>query len=452
MGEFFGTDGIRGIANRYPLDGETVVQIGRAIADYFSMHRPEGSRRFVIGQDPRISGNMLVHAIAAGICSMGIDVHLAGIVPTPAVAYLAQTLGYDAGIVISASHNPFADNGIKLFGGDGYKLSDDAEAAIEKRLANAASLSDKSSLIQNVGKIQTLDHPSGPYGRFLSGCLDSRISLAGMKVVVDGSNGAASELAPRLFAALGAKVHAIFCSPDGTNINAACGSQYPQALAKQVVAQKADLGLAFDGDADRLIAVDEKGHILTGDQVMAILAESMQAHGELPLPVVVTTVMSNLGFGQALKGMNIEHIKAGVGDRYVMQEMVNVGAVFGGEDSGHMIFLNHHTTGDGLLAAIKLMEAMRRSRKPLSALAKVMTVFPQCLINVDVTAKPPIESIEAIRQEIEQVEKELGDTGRVLVRYSGTQPQCRVMVEGPTEAETNTLCRRIASVVERVLG
>lgn len=451
MGELFGTDGIRGIANQFPLDCETALKAGRAIAAYFDDEK-QAPGRFIIGQDTRISGNMLVSALAAGICSMGKDVYLAGVLPTPGVAHLTAANGFKAGIVISASHNPFYDNGIKLFNGDGYKLSDAAERSIEHLIKDDGALHRKSRTIERVGSIHHLGDAQRDYRRFLQSCLSTGPSLAGMRLVVDCSNGAASHIAPTVFENLGTTVKPIFCEPDGVNINDNCGSQHPGALAAAVVAEKADLGLALDGDADRLIAVDEQGRVLSGDQVMAICAKAMKANGELANPVVVTTVMSNMGFGAALEKMGIAHVKARVGDRYVMQEMVKAGAVFGGEDSGHMIFLNHHTTGDGMLAALKLMQAMRSSGKPLSELAALMTVFPQCLINVDVTSKPEIETIDAVMLAIRKVENQLGDSGRVLVRYSGTQPQCRVMVEGPTQQETKSFCRQIAAAVAKAVG
>lgn len=449
----FGTDGIRGIANRYPLDCETALIAGRAIAAYFSQNK-NASGRFLIGQDTRISGSMLASALASGICSMGNDVHLAGVLPTPGVAYLTAADGFDAGIVISASHNPFADNGIKLFGGDGFKLSDAAENYIEKRIQDSAPLSRQSQLVQQVGRINAFEGARSRYRQFLENVITDGTAkpFDGKTLVIDGSNGAASEIAPALFRSLGATVKSISCTPDGININDNCGSQHPRNLARAVVAEKADAGLAFDGDADRLIAVDEAGTVLSGDQLMAICARNMLSKGELDSAKVVTTVMSNIGFGMALEAMGVEHLKAQVGDRYVMEEMRKNGAVLGGEDSGHMIFLNHHTTGDGMLAAIKLLEAIRASGQPLSKLATVMTVFPQCLINVDVTAKPAIETVDAIMTAIADGEAKLGDTGRVLVRYSGTQPQCRVMVEGPTETETQSLCKQIADVVARELG
>ena len=453
MNRLFGTDGIRGVANRFPLDCETALVAGRAIAAYFSQDK-NASSRFLIGQDTRISGSMLAGALAAGICSMGNDVYLAGVIPTPGVAYLTAADGFDAGIVISASHNPFYDNGIKLFGSDGFKLSDAAEGSIEALIGDPSALAKQSQAVQKVGRINAFDGAGSRYRQFLENVISdsSAKPFDGITLVIDGSNGAASEIAPALFRYLGATVKSISCTPDGININDNCGSQHPRALARAVVAEKADAGLAFDGDADRLIAVDETGTVLSGDQVMAICARDMFSKGELNSAKVVTTVMSNIGFGLALKAMGVEHLKTQVGDRYVMEEMRKTGAVLGGEDSGHMIFLNHHTTGDGMLAAIKLLAAVRAAGKPLSELATVMTVFPQCLINVDVTAKPAIETVDAIVTAIADVEAKLGDRGRVLARYSGTQPQFRVMVEGPTEVETQSLCKQIADVVARELG
>ncbi len=452
MGKLFGTDGIRGKANQYPLDCLTAVTVGRAIAAFFGSGALEKKGRFIIGRDTRLSGDMITAALSSGINSMGGDVCLAGIIPTPAIAYLTKEMGFDAGIVISASHNPFFDNGIKLFGKDGFKLSEEREAAIEDLIADPDTLSQKSESIQHVGTLDRLGDAAERYGKFLSTCLTEKCALAGLELVIDCSNGAASEIAPRFFEALGARVKAIHFQPDGININDNCGSQHPQALAQTVLDEKADMGLAFDGDADRLIAVDEKGTILTGDQVMAVCANHLQNKGQLTSPVVVTTVMSNLGFGISLEKMGLRHIQAKVGDRHVMEQMKKEKAVMGGEDSGHMIFLNHHTTGDGMVAALQLIEAVHDGDKPLSELSKVMTVFPQCLINVDVASKPPIDTVTPVVQAIENVEATLGVKGRVLVRYSGTQPQCRVMVEGPSHEETEALCRQIADAVEKALG
>ncbi len=449
--KYFGTDGIRGEANAHPLDCETAIHVGRAIAAFFDGDDSTG--RFIIAQDTRISGDMLVSAICAGICSMGKSVHTAGVIPTPAVASLTRKGGFDAGIMISASHNPFADNGIKLFNGEGFKLSDADEAEIEKKIESTAPRNAKGETIQRVGQVHRVKDAEPQYTDFLKAtAVSSGLSLNGVKIVIDGSNGAASRIAPALFTDLGATVIPIFCQPDGLNINEGCGSQHPETLAKTVIAEKAKLGLAFDGDADRLIAVDETGKVLTGDQVIAICARYMKTKKTLTNSVVVTTIMSNMGLGIALEKMGIKHIKAGVGDRYVMQEMMQAGAVLGGEDSGHMIFLDRHTTGDGMLAALNLATAMDSEKRPLSELSRVMEVFPQCLVNVNVRSKPELDTVDAIRSAIDRVEGELGSRGRVLVRYSGTQPQCRVMVEGPTKEMTHSLCQRIASAVRNSLG
>ncbi|MDL2321984.1 phosphoglucosamine mutase, partial [Desulfosarcina sp. OttesenSCG-928-B08] len=365
---------------------------------------------------------------------------------------LTKSGNYDAGIVISASHNPYGDNGIKLFNGDGFKLSDDTEARLEYLIRDSEALYQRSRAISRTGRVRYLENAVDGYCNFLRQCMGAGFSLEGIKLVMDCAHGAASQVAPMFFRDLGAQVTPLFCDPDGININDQCGSQHPEALAARVVAEKADIGLAFDGDADRLIVVDEKGNILSGDQIMAICADFMKKKGRLKNDVVVSTVMSNMGFGTALKNMGIRHIKAGVGDRYVMEEMVRSGAVLGGEDSGHLIFLNPHTTGDGLLAALNVLDSMRQSGVPVSVLSDIMTVYPQCLINVDVVAKPPLDQVKSVITVISDAEAQLGESGRVLVRYSGTQSQCRVMVEGPTEAATRTLCEKIALVVKKELG
>lgn len=452
MGKLFGTDGIRGKANQYPLDCLTTVTVGRAIADFFAPSASGKKGRFIIGQDTRLSGGMLTAAVSAGIASMGSDVCQAGVIPTPGIAYLTKEMGFDAGIVISASHNPYFDNGIKLFNKDGFKLPEDAEKKIELLINDPDALSCKSDTIQHVGTLEVLDSATERYRHFLTSCFAKDSSLNGIKLILDCSHGAASKIAPQLFQQLGAQVKTIHFQPDGININENCGSQHPETLVQTVLAEQANLGLAFDGDADRLIAVDEKGSVLTGDQIIAVCANHLQGKGRLTRPIVVTTVMSNLGFGIALEKMGLRHIQAKVGDRHVMEQMLKENAMIGGEDSGHMIFLNHHTTGDGMLAALQLLDAICSSGKPLSDLARIMTVFPQCLINVDVSSKPPIDTVEKITIAIKQVETQLGGKGRVLVRYSGTQPQCRVMVEGPSHDETEALCRLIADAVEAALG
>ncbi len=444
MGKLFGTDGIRGVANAYPLDVETAAAVGRAIAAYFGT-RSDGF--IIIGQDTRLSGDMIAQAVSAGICSAGMDVALVGVMPTPAVAVLARQTDAVAGVVISASHNPFGDNGIKLFDGTGHKLNDSQEEAIEALIGKQpAGISP-----DEIGQCIALNDVHDRYLRFLKDGLDG-VSLNGFKLVLDCSNGATYQVAPQLFESMGAEVISIYNIPNGTNINDNCGSQHPETLSKEVVARKADLGLAFDGDGDRLIAVDEKGAILTGDQVMAICAKDLQAKHKLNGNKVITTVMSNMGFRIAMKSLGINLYTTQVGDRYVMQEMVAQDAILGGEDSGHMIFRDRHTTGDGILAGGRLLDAVQKAGRPLSELSEIMSVYPQILINVDVQSKPDLATVPEISAAIEAVEAQLEDRGRVLVRYSGTQPQCRVMVEGPTEDQTRQFCEQIAAVVKQQLA
>jgi phosphoglucosamine mutase len=449
MQKLFGTDGIRGRANSYPMTPEMALKTGRAVASYFSKNA-SASGQIIIGKDTRLSGDMLETALAAGICSMGMDVHLAGILPTPGVSYLTTEMNFAAGIVISASHNPYDDNGIKLFNQDGFKLRDSQERLIEDLI-----LSDQwdqpLTQAQKIGRVYFIDDAVDHYVSFLASTLNGN-KLQSFKVVLDCANGATCEAAPKLFEAVGLSAHTIFNLPDGKNINAQCGSQHPEELARKVTALNADIGLAFDGDGDRLIVVDETGAILSGDQILAICAHHLKAKGRLVGNQVVSTVMSNMGFKQALAKMDIDHKTTKVGDRYVMEEMLASGAILGGEDSGHLIFLDHHSTGDGLLAALRLLLAMSDVKRPLSRLSQLMTVFPQVLINVDVKRKPDLNTITAVTDAMTSVEKRLGSEGRVLVRYSGTQPQCRVMVEAPTMAMAQNECQYIAEVIKRAIG
>ena len=449
MGEFFGTDGIRGRANQYPLTPETAVSIGKAVGHYFDGGRQCGP--IIIGRDTRISGRMLEAAVSAGICAVGADVALAGTIPTPAVAYLTKSHKAAAGVVISASHNPYVDNGIKLFGPDGYKLSQDQETQIETLISKALANHGENTGEQ-IGTIRPLSHTRQRYQSFLRQTMPDVFSLPGIKICIDCSNGATSGIAAEVFEDWGADLTVLFDTPDGTNINDGCGSEHPQALSRKVVETGADIGLAFDGDGDRLVAVDELGNILSGDQVLAICAQYLKAQQKLHKNVVVSTVMSNLGLKEALGALGIAHQTCRVGDRFVMEAMRSSGAVLGGEDSGHMIHLTHHSTGDGLLSALKLLEAMRQQNRKLSDLAKLMTVYPQVLQNVAVREKPDLAELETVNQAIADVEARLGDQGRVLVRYSGTQSVCRVMVEGPSDEEARESCVTIAAAVARVIG
>jgi phosphoglucosamine mutase len=382
---------------------------------------------------------------------MGVNAISVGILPTPGIAFLTHNMRADAGIVISASHNPMQDNGIKIFNGDGFKLSDEKENQIEEML-RANNMNRLHPDPKELGKLSRMDDATGRYVDFVKNTFPQELSPEGMKIVLDCAHGATYRVAPAVFAELGCEVTTLFDQPDGKNINFDCGSQHPQTLAYEVLRRKADAGFSFDGDGDRMIAVDEKGKVLTGDQALAVCSAILKKEGKLTNNLVVRTVMSNLGLSVAFQKLGIDSVFANVGDRYVLEKMQAKGAIIGGEDSGHLIFLKHHTTGDGLITALQVLAAMKKESKPLSQLAGIMTIFPQMLINLDVKKKPAIETVPEIMSAIKQVEEKLGDKGRVLVRYSGTQNMCRVMVEGPTREETETYCRRIADVVEKMLA
>jgi phosphoglucosamine mutase len=450
MIKLFGTDGIRGVANTHPMTPELVLSVGRALSRVLGGGTEQP--RFVIGQDTRISGDMLAHALVAGISSSGAQAELLGVLPTPGIAFMTRATGANGGIVISASHNPYQDNGIKIFSAQGCKLPDDTEAEIERIVLSGESFYAGSSICET-GRVSGVADAAERYSDFLKTCGPGRPGpFANIHVVLDCANGATYQVAPRVFSEFGAAVETINAHPNGKNINANCGSQHPEALCRKVVAQGAHLGLAFDGDGDRLIAVDETGDVLSGDRILAICARQLQKKGHLAHNTVVSTVMSNIGLGEALKVLGIRHVQAQVGDRYVMQAMQSTGAVLGGEDSGHMIFAAHQTTGDGILSAIKLVEALIDESAPLSRLKEIMRVFPQVLINVAVRSKPVIETVPEIASAVQEVENALAGKGRVLVRYSGTQPMCRVMVEGPTQEKTEQFCRMISDAIEKVLG
>lgn len=454
MSRLFGTDGVRGVANVGKMTAENVVEIGRATALVCKAQQRSSKssrRRIVIGKDTRASGYMLENALSAGICSMGVDVLLLGPLPTPGIAFTTMSMRADAGLVLSASHNPFEDNGIKIFGGDGYKLPDEMEDEIQE-LIDSGKVKEYRPTSDEVGRAKRIDDAIGRYIVFCKNTFPDEVSLEGLRIVLDCANGATYKVAPIIFEELGAEVFAIHNQPDGTNINDNCGSQHPDDLIHKVKETRADIGLAFDGDGDRLIAVDEKGEELTGDHIIAILARQMKQQGRLKNDRVVTTVMSNFGFGKAMENLGIQHSQADVGDRYVLKRMLEEGAVLGGEASGHLICKEFHTTGDGIIAALQLLRTMQETKKSLSELSKVMRMYPQKLINVTVTDKPPLEEVESLQKAIADAEKELGDQGRVLIRYSGTQSMCRVMVEGPTTAVTDSLASSLATSVKRALG
>lgn len=439
--ELFGTDGIRGVANEFPMIPEVALKLGRAIAK-ISL-RGDYRHRIVIGKDTRVSGYMLEFALSSGICSMGVDVCLVGPLPTPAVAFLTKTMRADAGVVISASHNPFQDNGIKIFGPDGFKLADSIELEIEGML-NCEELVKSGPTAVKIGKTNKLEDARGRYIQFAKSTFASELRLDGLKIVVDCANGAGYKVGPAIFEELGADVVRIGVNPNGRNINAACGATQPAWLQKMVVETGADLGLALDGDADRLIVVDEKGMIVDGDAVMAICARDLLQKNALPKNVVVATVMSNCGLERALSAYGGTVIRTDVGDRHVVACMRQNGYRFGGEQSGHLVFLDVSSTGDGCIAGLKVLEVLVRSKQSMSELASFFERVPQELVNVEVTAKPPLSDLTKTQALIKKVESELGSEGRVLVRYSGTEKKARVMVEGPAQDQTSQFAHEIA--------
>ena len=451
MKKLFGTDGVRGVANFEPMTAETALEIGRSVAYACQRNHPGKRCRVLIGKDTRASGYMLENAMTAGVCSVGVDVLLVGPLPTPGIAFATHSMRADAGVVISASHNPFQDNGIKLFNRDGRKFPDEMEARFEE-LVGSDELKQARAHGNQIGRAKRIDDAAGRYIVFCKNSFPDELSLDGLRIVLDSGNGATYKVAPIILEELGAEVVRIHDRPDGTNINDQCGSQHTSDLRDRVRETRADIGLAFDGDGDRVIAMDERGVELTGDHIIAICAKHLKQRGELTGDRVVTTVMTNFGFRIAMRDLGIEHHTAAVGDRHVLEMMGETEAILGGESSGHIIFSRHHSTGDGIIAALQLLAVMQGTGSKLSTLAGVMKLAPQEMVNVDVSRKPPIEEQPDIVEAIAAAEAELGDRGRVLVRYSGTQSMCRVMVEGPTEELTQRLCRELAKTVARCIG
>lgn len=449
--KLFGTDGVRGVANREPMMVEMAVNLGRAVA-HVLMERKGGKRpRVVIGKDTRLSGYMFENALVAGLCSMGGDALMVGTLPTPGVAVLTIDQKADAGFVISASHNPFQDNGIKLFSSDGFKLPDEEEADIEA-LMDSGRLTSLLPIAGGIGKSFRVEDALERYIAFCKGTFPAELDLKGMRIVLDCGNGATYKAAPAVFKQLGAYVTTLHNTPNGMNINARCGSQHTEALREQVQAERADVGLAFDGDGDRLIVVDENGVELTGDHILAICTKDMKARGELPNNLAVGTVMSNFGLHATMREMDVELGCSAVGDRYVLEMMKARGGSIGAEASGHMIFSGKHTTGDGIVSALQLLAVMRRGDREISELASILSLSPQCLVNVEVASRPPLKDLPEVQAAIAQAEQELGQEGRVLVRYSGTQNMCRVMVEGPTDEMTTRLTHDIAAALKKAIG
>ena len=450
MRKLFGTDGVRGVANVYPMTTEIAMQLGRAIA-YISKGSSQRRHRIVIGKDTRLSGYMLENALVAGICSMGVDVLQVGPLPTPGIAHITKSMRADAGVVISASHNPFQDNGIKFFSGDGFKLPDEIELKIEK-LLESKKIDALRPTATEVGKAFRIDDAAGRYTVFLKNSFPNEFDLAGLKIVLDCGNGAAYKIAPAVFEELGAEVIPLGVKPNGTNINAGCGSLHPEVISEAVRANRADIGIALDGDADRVIVCDEFGNEVNGDQIMAICATDLLERKLLRKKTLVATVMSNMGLDIALRKAGGKIIRTSVGDRYVVEEMRRGGYTLGGEQSGHLIFLDQNTTGDGVMAALQLLAVMRRRSLPLSELAGIMIPLPQVLVNVRVRSREDVMTIEPIAAAIREVEQKLGDTGRVLIRYSGTEPLLRIMIEGQNTYEITTWAHQLADLVKQTIG
>ena len=449
MRKLFGTDGIRGVANAYPMTTEIAMQLGRAIAHIFK--DKERRHKILIGKDTRLSGYMLETALASGICSMGVDVLLVGPIPTPGIAFLTTDMRADAGIVISASHNPFQDNGIKIFCRDGFKLPDEKEKRIEE-LIFSKEIDSLRPTATEVGKAFRIDDAAGRYIVFLKNTFSGDFTLDGYKIVLDCAHGAAYKIAPLVFEELGAEVYPLGIDPDGANINLNCGALHPKVVSQAVKEKGADIGIALDGDADRVIFVDENGVEVNGDQIMAICAVDLLREDRLKKNTVVATVMSNIGLEIALKKEGIKMVRSAVGDRYILEKMLSHGYNFGGEQSGHIIFFDLNTTGDGILSALQVLAAMKKNNKKLSELSTIMQKFPQVIENVEVKDKKDLDSIPEIKKAIATAEKTLSDKGRVLVRYSGTQSLCRVMVEGQDEKEIKGIAQNLAQLIGNKLN
>ncbi len=447
--KLFGTDGIRGVANIEPITPETALHVGRALTAV-CRNRPD-HHRIVIGTDTRLSGYMLEAALASGVCSMGGDVLLAGPMPTPGIAFLTRNLRADAGVVISASHNPFQDNGIKIFSCDGFKLSAAVEDEISE-LVLSHTIDDERPTAGSIGKAVRIDDALGRYQAFVKNAFPRHLTLDGIKVVIDCANGAAYTIAPAVLAEFGAEVIPTGTAPNGANINLDCGALYPQRVQQLVREHGAQVGITLDGDADRAILVDETGEIVDGDAMLAIAAQAHLQQGTLPHKTIVATVMSNLGLEIALRQMGGKLVRTPVGDRYVVEEMLRGGYRIGGEQSGHIIFFNLNTTGDGIATFLSLLAILVQRQQPLSELRQLMRRYPQTLINVRVRERQDLRTVEPVSHIIQQVSDKLGETGRLLVRYSGTEPLLRIMVEGEDESLVRAYGEEVANAVRTHLG
>ncbi|MGE5664884.1 MAG: phosphoglucosamine mutase [Deltaproteobacteria bacterium] len=442
--KLFGTDGVRGVANTEPMTVETAMALGQAVAHVF--RSDSGRHKVVIGKDTRLSGYMFETALSAGICSMGGDVLLVGPLPTPGIAFLTHSMRADAGVVISASHNPYQDNGIKFFGRDGYKLPDAVEARIED-IMWGDHLKEARPQSPEIGRAHRIDDATGRYIVYLKNTFPSTLSLDGLRIVVDCAHGAAYRIAPQVFQELGADVVTVGVTPNGLNINEKCGSLFPEVVSAKVRELRADLGISLDGDADRVIIVDRNGEVVDGDRIMAICAEALARKQQLKQDTVVATVMSNIGLGIFVRNRKIKLARTQVGDRYVVEAMRAGGCNFGGEQSGHLIFLDHATTGDGVLAALQLLAVMVESGRGVDELGKKMIPFPQLLLNLRLKQRVPLEGLRGFQKARVDFEKKLGKRGRIVVRYSGTEPLLRIMVEGEDRAEIERIANALADKV-----
>lgn len=447
--QIFGTDGVRGKANHLPMTVEIALALGRAAGKLFRKSNSKG--KVVIGKDTRLSCYMFENALISGLCSMGVDTLMLGPFPTPGVAFMTRAYRADAGVVISASHNKFDDNGIKFFSSDGFKLPDEWEREME-RLVHENHFEDCLPADNEIGRNSKVHDADGRYIEYVKASFPKKKSLKGMTIALDCANGAGYKVAPLVFRELDATVHVLGNNPNGLNINENCGSLHPGDIQKAVINFRANVGIALDGDADRVVLVDEKAQIIDGDTILAICARDLKRHGLLTNNIVVATVMSNYGFFKTMEELDIQVAKSPVGDRYVIQEMLKSGAVLGGEQSGHTIFLDYSTTGDGILCALQVLKIMKETGSKLSDLAAFVQKYPQACTNIKVSKKEPLDQCAPIKAVIDKVEKQLHGTGRVLVRYSGTEPICRVMVEGPKLKAVQELANEIAAVIDHELG
>jgi phosphoglucosamine mutase len=448
--KLFGTDGIRGEANVFPMLPEIALQVGRAIGYLFKNHNIYFSK-VLIGKDTRLSGYIFESSLVAGLCSMGVSTFLVGPLPTPAVAFLNKDMRADAGVMISASHNPYYDNGIKIFDKNGYKLPDELEEKIEKLIFDE-TFSTKRCLKNELGKAYRIKDAPGRYAVHLKSVVPPYLNFEGLKVVIDCANGAAYQIGPQILEELGAEVISIGCSPNGININENCGALYPEKTKELVMQSKAHLGIALDGDGDRIVVIDEKGNQIDGDDILALFALDFKNRNILLNNTVVGTIMNNLGLEKFLEKQGISFVRTSVGDRYVLMKMKELGSILGGETSGHIIFLDKATTGDGLLTGIRLISLIKEKGKPLSELIPLFEKFPQVIINVKVKEKKPVEEIEGLEEKIKLAKSKIGKRGRIIIRPSGTEPKYRIMVEGDKKELIEEIAKELADYIKQKLN